>query len=433
MSTSARWISIIAITVLSHAGTVPAQDGFKSLMGSARGEARDLLREYLAQGRTTAGMKAFADALTRNPGNDNLRFGHGIMQFMRAVEGLGQSWYKYGLRPPRDLVRNMPFIRLPVPYNPNPEVINNAAARKVLEDFLAGLTQAEATLAAVKDQTVFLPLPLGAAKLDLNGDGIVSDDETLSKIFVAVQRGGREPAPDPQGDQAASEFTINLDAGDVQWLRGYCNLLSAFAEFYLAYDDSKLFAVSAHLFFPKTDPALPFLSTIDVGRGRGWDMDIMLDGIALVHSINFPLKDAGRMKKALKHLKQVTVCSRESWRLYMKETDDSREWIPNPRQKGVIPGATVTAEMVTGWLAFLDEIDAILSGRKLAPFWRGQGWGINVAEVFEKPRDFDLVLWVQGTGVAPYLEKGQATDPQFWNQLMRSFNGRFFGYALWFN
>jgi hypothetical protein len=74
------------------------------------------------------------------------------------------------------------------------------------------------------------------------------------------------------------------------------------------------------------------------------------------------------------------------------ETDDDHGWIPNPKQKGVL-GVPVTEERVKGWLAFVDESEALLAGKRLAPFGRGdERRGVNLRRVFTEPRAFDLVL-----------------------------------------
>ena len=45
----------------------------------------------------------------------------------------------------------------------------------------------------------------------------------------------------------------------------------------------------------------------------------------------------------------------------------------------------------------------------------------------------DLILWVQGTAAAPYLEAGTVTQPEVWTRLLRVFRGEFIGFAIWFN
>ena len=74
------------------------------------------------------------------------------------------------------------------------------------------------------------------------------------------------------------------------------------------------------------------------------------------------------------------------------------------------------------------------AGEKLIPFWRsGDDRGVNLRRVFTEPRMFDLVLWVQGTAAAPYLEKGPKTQPDTWRRFQNIFRGEFIGFALWFN
>ena len=115
------------------------------------------------------------------------------------------------------------------------------------------------------------------------------------------------------------------------------------------------------------------------------------------------------------------------------ETDDDHEWIPNPRQKGVL-GVPVRQEMIDGWMRFLDESEDLLAGKKLVPFWRGaETRGVNLRKVFTDPRPFDSVLWIQGIGATPYLEDGPMTNPEVWGRLQRVFGGEFFGFAIWFN
>lgn len=140
------------------------------------------------------------------------------------------------------------------------------------------------------------------------------------------------------------------------------------------------------------------------------------------------------MTRALQHLQQVTTLSRQSWKLIQAETDRDREWLPNPQQTAVFPNVRVTAAMIESWMAFLDEADALLQGKTLLPFWRStEARGVNLNKVFTQPRATDVILWIQGTGAAPYLEFGKVTQPQFWQRLQETFGGQLFGFAAWFN
>ena len=220
------------------------------------------------------------------------------------------------------------------------------------------------------------------------------------------------------------------------WFRGYCHVLSAVAETVLAYDESQLFDHTAQIFFARPKTSFPFLLD-EPGRSREmFDVASIADYVTFVHLLNFPVREPARLTAALDHLAQVPALSRESWRRIEAETDDDHEWIPNPRQKGVIPGVEVTQEKIDAWLKTLDEADAILAGKKLLPFWRGgsgEHRGINLRRVFTKPAPFDLVLLVQGTQGVPYLEEGTVTDPKLWQDIGTSFGGNALGFALYFN
>jgi hypothetical protein len=217
-------------------------------------------------------------------------------------------------------------------------------------------------------------------------------------------------------------------------LKGYSNLLAAIVEFGLAHDGRDFFNGSAHIAFAKPETPYPFLTNSRVSTG-GFPGGInFVDVIAFVHLLRFPVVEPERMTKALQHLQTTTVLSRQSWKMIMAETDNDREWLPNPKQKSVIPNVTVTQAMINGWMSFLDESDELLTGKKLIPFWRaGELRGVNLNKVFTTPQTTDVVLWVQGTGAAPYLEIGKVTDARFWQELLQTFRGQFFGFAFWFN
>jgi hypothetical protein len=124
--------------------------------------------------------------------------------------------------------------------------------------------------------------------------------------------------------------------------------------------------------------------------------------------------------------------SREYWRRINAETDDRNEWIPNPRQSGVLARMQVTEDRVAGWHRFLDEFQALLEGKKLIPHWRFDQ-GVNLRRIFLEPTTFDIVFLFQGTAALPYLEDGDLTTEQTWDQITRVFGGDFFRYFIWFN
>jgi uncharacterized protein (TIGR03000 family) len=381
---------------------------------------------YLVKGALAEGEAALRDRLKGFPKDDEARFGLGALLFFRAVEHLGQSLYRYGLRSDRGQRLNIPFLRLPVPTNPKPEVVSYAALRTILQDLIADLEKSEATLADVQDEQVKLRLRLGLIRLDLDGDG--QPDDRFSTIMARYLAGAGAFAVD-------EELQIAFDRGDVAWWRGYCHLLMALAEVVLAHDGRELFDCTGHIFFARPETPHKFLSTLHETRYDWFDLGgvDVVDVAAFVHLVRLPVKEPERMKAALAHLEKMVALSKESWKFILAETDDDHEWIPNPRQKGSL-GVRVDQRMVDSWLEFVDEVEALVAGKRLVPFWRGkEERGLNLRRVFTEPRTLDLVLWVQGTAATPYLEKGPLTRPEVWARLQRVFGGEFLGFALWFN
>jgi hypothetical protein len=349
-----------------------------------------LAEKHLTAGRLADGQAALEERLKSKPDDDEARFGLGTLQFVRAIERLGQSLYKFGaVGPESRLGRQIPLLRLAVPKNPAPARVRYSDVREMLRQLQTDLMLAEATLAKVKDHNLKLPLHFGLIRLDLNGDGTASEGETLWRIYAGLNRGLRPGAEIRPPD--AEAFVIGFDYADVLWLRGYCHLLSSLCDVGLAYDQQALFdAVGRHLFDNADAPALPqeLLRQPD----RPFE-DEIADAIAAIHLSHFPLQEPQRMKSALAHLREVIDLSRENWKAIQAETDDDHEWIPSSRQTGVIPGVRVREEMITGWHDFLNEAEAVLGGTKLVPHWRFNAeHGINLRRVFEEPREFDLVL-----------------------------------------
>ncbi len=394
-----------------------------------------LIQAAFEKGTLTEGQKSLEAAVAGRPATgdaqaDRRRYALGIVQFLRAAEKLGQSWRHYGLYADR-LTSEMPFLRLPVgeadPATVAP--VSYEEFRAVLVAFLADLKTADDAFAALPDDPGKVALRPGLVRIDYAGDGKPADTETAWKTYRRLNRTGEIT------EQDAEAFLIKFDAGDVPWFRGYCHLLSALTETLLAYDESSLFDHTAHLFFKHPKVPFPFLLPTNGQSAMNLDLAPISDLVAFVHLLNFPVREPARLSAALDHLAQVPRFSRESWRRILAETDDDHEWIPNPHQTGALPDAGVTQERVDAWLKMLDEADAILAGRKLIPFWRvGSGkTGLNLRRVFTEPANFDLVLWIQGTAAAPYLENGTLTDREVWAGFNRAFSGEALGFSLYFN
>jgi hypothetical protein len=310
----------------------------------------------LSKGRLKDAQAAAEAALKANAKDDNARFALGIVQTLRAGEGLIQSLYRFGLKP--RWATQLPIVRLPVSENPAPQELTNEDFRKIVQQLLDDLASVEKTLAPIESSDPKVELAIGACRLDFNGDGRTEDYESLASVLSNVTN-QQIPA------DAASRFVVALDRGDVHWLRGYCHVLSALCEMFLAHDTTKLHDYTAQLFFPAAKTRVPLLAE----EHPEWWRDSFLDAIAFIHLLQFPVKEPERLKAAHAHLLAVVDQSRASWDAILAETDDDREWIPNPTQKkAAIPGAEISSEMIAAWRTVLDELAAVLEGEKLIPF-----------------------------------------------------------------
>ena len=180
----------------------------------------------------------------------------------------------------------------------------------------------------------------------------------------------------PVTSQQAKELVIGFDRGDVSWLRGYCHFLAALGELYLAVDGQKAFECSCPPAVRESGDAayLPAGNSPRLRREPARKRTHVLGRDLLV-----PPDDCGCRSRSppgprrrWHTWRQASFRRKGMWKFILAETDDDHEWIPNPKQTGVV-GVKVTQEMVDAWLETLDEAEQVLQGKKLIPFWRGEG------------------------------------------------------------
>lgn len=395
-----RWLTVAVVLL-----TLTAR------LGAAR---PPLVEKYLHSGELAKGEQALEAALEADPKDDQIRFGLGMLQFVRGVERLGQSLHQYGAKSENT---NVPFLRLPVPSNPDPAPISYMAFRRVLDDFRRDLSTAEVTLAGVTDDQVKLPLRLAAIRLDLSGDSKPTDQfiDILKKIMRRQQFDFLKSNP---------EFRVSFDRGDVAWLRAYCHLLMGMLDFYLAFDTERFFDLSADELFAKPNH-----------RFRGGD-DERWRKFADAWKV-IGVKEPVRLGRFRRHLIQVAVLNRETWRHIRAETDDDYEWLPNPKQKGVL-GLPVRDEMIDAWLAMMGEFEALLNGKRTMPKDWGlgkNGKGLNLKTLFDDPPEKFVLDGAFSQNLPDkYFSKGKEINIAV---LFRVFS--LFGdttsvaYAAWFN
>jgi hypothetical protein len=371
-----------------------------------------LVERFLHSGDLANGQQALEAALAAAPDDDQVRFGLGVVQFVRGVERLGQSLHEYGLKPV-----NAPFLRLPVPENPDPAPIHDAAFRRLLDDFCRDLAAAEATLAGITDENVRLPLRLAEVRLDLDADGRPSD-----KLLDILQKISRQ---DYHFLKTNPEFLVCFDGGDVIWLRAYCHLLMGMADCYLAFDTEPGFELGTGSYFARPRKRTP---------EKDAELKHQSDAAEVV------VKEPLRLGRARRHFVRVAELNHETWKLIRAEQDDDHEWLPSPKQKGVL-GLPVRDSMIDGWLNIMSEFQAILEGKRLIPWYltgRNQETRALNLKTFldDPPQKFAADGTMFQDLPDKYFSEGEYLNLRVLFSILRVFNDTpnfGVGYAMWFN
>lgn len=384
---------------------------------------RPMAEKYLTGGSLKKGESALTKHLKAHPNDDQARMGLGTIQMLRGVERMSKSFYSYGVT---DRGNQFIFLRVVSSENPNPKPISYQDFRKILTKFVSDIDKADQTLAKVKDQDVKLPLALGKVRLDLNGDGKSDNNETFADLNKRLRLAN---LPDTNFE----DVQVTFDYSDCLWMRGYCHLLMGLGDIVIAHDMEEFFNRVGFLLFQEVDSPHSYLEDANPVWMIDNQTDIV-DIIAAIHLINFPMAEPERMQSAHQHFMTTLSLSREMWKSIQNETDNDNEWIPNPKQTSAVSRIRMSPAMVKSWEGFLDEAEDIMQGEKLVRHWRiRDGRAVNIKKVFMEPTSFDLVMWVHGSHATPFLEKGTVTDTGFWQTLNRDFGGNFFGFAFWVN
>lgn len=420
-----RWSAALVLATLA---AVPL-----SAPALAQG-AGDILRRHAYAGTLSAGEAELAARAAANPDDQENIAALGMARFAVAIERLGQSFYRHGLRSSDDLGMGLPVLRFPVPENPKPAELSYEELRRIYARLLADLEAARTTLAQVRSDSVRIRLDLNAVRFDLDGDGRGSDEEALG-IIIAQLNQPRALRRMTRGTDISQPWTVAFDRADMIWLGGYAHLISAVTEFGLAHDWREAFLNTGHLFFPRIEGGTAVVARSQPSQEVGGETTTRIaDMIAFVHLLRWQVVEPERMRAARQHLLSAIRLSRANWQAILAETDDENEWVPSPRQRSTaVPSMQVTEERVRAWHGVLDEVESVLEGRTLLAHWRLAG-GIDVRRFFEEPRTFDLVMLLSGQAALPYMrDDGTAVTQTTWQDWQRAFGGNFLGFAVWFN
>lgn len=379
--------------------------------GSAPTPPEQAWQDILAE----QGLAAAEATVSESPESAEQDFLLGGLQFLRASEAIMQVRYQNS----STSLALLPGMRNSLPANPD-AVFDPAFIETAMTQALDHLERAEASLERATGQELAVEVPLNAIWFDVNANGSREDWESGLAVMADLNA-----APDAEFDGL-----IRFDTADAHWLKAYVHVMSGMAEMTLA-----------------TDPT-PAIRTVYESR-REMDALGPMDGIFLdnetidtLAAVLLTLRgtpNTSRTQAAHAHFKAMIAENKAFWTAVMEETDDDREWLPNPQQSSAF-GVMVDEEMAAGWQAVLAEIEAMLNGEALVPYWRLEnapnaeiGVGVNVAKFLQNPGDMDIILWLHGAGATPYLERGTLARLEAWDRFTRMTGGDGLMFAAWFN
>ena len=352
------------------------------------------------------------DALPEKTPSD--QFALGGVRFLGAVEGALQQLYATQIDQEMARDSGLPFLRLPLPPNPDAAPFRPELIAEVFEGALDALEGSLAALDTITDgDDVGVTINLGDIWFDINANGARDRGEDLATIGAAAL--DRNLATD------ITLPTVRFDVADAAWLSAYAHLLSGVSETALALDPTSAIA--------RVVDSRAAMQDLGASQARGYftgDDGRWLDLLAMfVHAIEGQ-PDVDRSRAAHAHFSDMIADNQVFWTRVATETDDKLEWIPNPAQTSALP-LPFPPDIGATWRAVLEEADAVLKGDLLLPHWRlGQGAGINLAKAMQNPGEIDIIAIIQGEGILPYAEQG----PRMSGEALRRFNGMLRGDAL---
>ncbi|MEM1087990.1 MAG: hypothetical protein AAGH90_09675 [Pseudomonadota bacterium] len=360
------------------------------------------------------GLSAAIENIEARPPTAEHNFLIGGLEFLRAAEAMMQVRYQNSAQS----LALLPGMRNSLPANPDGE-FDPAFLEDAMTRALVHLAAAETAL-DMAGEDFAVEFPLTSVWFDVNGNGAKEDWETAIAVMDSLNA---EPGEGFDG-------IIRFDTADAHWLKAYVHVMSGMAELTLAADPT------------------PAIRAVYEGRQKmdaiGTPTGIFLsnDNIDTIAAILLTLRgtpDQARTREAHRHFKSMIAENKAFWTRVMEETDNDAEWLPNPAQQSAF-GIEVTAETAEGWQNVLGEIEALLNGDTLIPYWRFQngyraseGVGVNLSKYLQDPGDLDIILWLHGTAATPYLERGKLADTAAWDQFTRMTRGDGLLFALWFN
>lgn len=350
-------------------------------------------------------------------------FALGAIHFLHGIEKTLQlRWQHNAVLEDLDL----PVLRLPVPQNPNAKPFKASLITDLFTEVLTDMDSSRAALAAIPNGAdVALDLNLADLWFDINMNATRDMGEGILEVGAFTLSG----SPDLGDAEGLPPMDIRFDTADVAWLTAYTHVVSAAGEMVVAFDPTE--AIETVM----TSTAKMIELRGDAPQNFGWDMQFggWVDQFAMSYGALNKKPDATHTRAAHAHLLQMIAQNKLFWAALELETDNVKEWIPNSKQTAAL-GFEMPAETGVAWQAVLADAEALLNGDLLVDYWRTSPTaGVNVKKMFMDPPVVDIVTWVQGSGLLPYLERGPIITANSLNQFDDLTGGNIFLFSFLLN
>jgi hypothetical protein len=207
------------------------------------------------------------------------------------------------------------------------EFFDHAGGRAAWQHFLEKLEAIDRDLAVVAADPGFsLELCIACWEHDFNHNGRIDDGDRKLFELEFDGRGGTIPEGDPR-----RRPTFRFDTGDADWARAMIAFQRAAGELVLAYKWSDL------------------------------DKLIHADGPPF---LTIKLTDKARVTRARELVISGLGFADKCRDAYLAETDDDREWVPNPRQRSHPIPLEVDAELYQTWAAVTGDVRRMLKSEE---------------------------------------------------------------------
>jgi hypothetical protein len=243
---------------------------------------------------------------------------------------------------------------------------NHRYVRRALADARSELGMVDRELArAAAEPRIALELCPACWTVDWNRNGRLDETDAWLLEIELDERGDRYPPGDPR-----RRPTFRFDHGDVLWARAFIAFHLAALELVLAYE---------------------WTSLDDLIREREPEV------------IVFELREPERVAAARRHILDGLALAEQARRSYLAETDDDREWLPNPRQRDHPLPLPVDEQLYETWGRVLDDLQRLVRGEEGLSVseaaqlgdhrWRDPPGGyIDIGRMLAEPRDIRIDL-----------------------------------------